>query len=123
MKYMPLDVVIAFIAGSSMIIAMLSVLILRLTLTRRLKKKLKASDDYWESGTLDFGFLNTFVFAWACTLPFVPRSQNYQILYKDLDVKAFATMFEKVAAYAMASGFGVFFISIPIFYLHKALQG
>lgn len=120
---MPVDVVIAFIGGGSIMIAILSLLILRLTLTRRLKKKLKASDDYWNTGTLDFGFLNTYVFAFACTLPFVPRSKNYQVLYKDLDVKAFATLFEKGTAYAMTLGFAAFFICIPIFYLYKALQG
>lgn len=120
---MPLDLLIAFISAGSIMTAILSVLILRLTLTRRLKKKLKASDDYWETGTLDFGFLNTYVFALACTLPFVPRSKNYQILYGGLDVKAFATAFEKGAAYAMAWGFALFFISTPAFYLYRALQG
>ena len=123
MTSMPVNVVIAFISGSSIMIAILSLLVLRLTLTRRLKKKLKASDDYWETGTLDFGFLNTYVFAFACTLPFVPRSRNYQLLYKDFDVKAFATVFEKGVAYAMTSGFAVFFISTLLFYLHKLLQG
>lgn len=123
MTGMPLDILISCIGLVGIATALLSVLILRLTLTRRLKKKLKATDDYWETGTLDFGFLNTYVFALACTLPFVPRSKNYQILYKDLDVKAFATLFEKGTAYAMSSGFAVFFICIPIFYLYKALQG
>lgn len=122
MTFLPLNLVIAFIAGISIIIAVMSLLILRFTLTRCLKKKLKASDEYWETGTLDFGFLNTYVFAYACTLPFVPRSTNYQALYKDLDVKAFATVFEKGTAYAMVLGFAVFFLNIPIFFLHEALQ-
>ncbi len=43
----------------------LGLLVLRLTLTRRLKKKLKATGDYWDSGTIDFGFINTSLFAWV----------------------------------------------------------
>ncbi|QCF27192.1 hypothetical protein [Hydrocarboniclastica marina] len=119
MNTIPLEIVFAFAAVAGMGTAILSLFTLRLTLTRRLKKKLKPSGDYWETGTLDFGFFNTFIFAYACTLPFVPRSEYYRILYKDLDVKRFATLFEKGAAYAMVTGFLVFFISIPFFYWFK----
>ena len=116
---MPPDILVSLIGIAGIATALISLLVLRLTLTRRLKKKLQATDDYWDSGTLDFGFLNTYVFAYACTLPFASRSANFKAIYKDLDVKVFATLFEKCTAYAMTGGFVVFFISIPIFYLIK----
>lgn len=114
---MPLDVFIAMVAVGGIVLAIVCLVVLRFTLTRRLKKHLEASDAYWQSGTLDFGFLNTYIFAYACTLPFVSRSRNYQAIYKDLDIKAFATTFEIAAAYAMLAGFLVFFIGAPVFLL------
>lgn len=120
MTYMPLAGLAAFTAVGGLLCGFLGALVLRLTLTRRLKKKLKATDDYWNSGTLDFGFLNTFFFAWACTLPFASRSANFKAMYSDLDVKGFATVFERSVAYLMTVSFALSFISLPIFYLFKA---
>jgi len=96
---------------------MLGFLVLRLTLTRRLKKKLKETGDYWDSGTLDFGFLNTALFAWACTMPWFQRLKKYQLLYPDLDVRAFANWFERAAACGIIYGTMVIFLSAPFFYL------
>lgn len=117
MNGMPPDVFVAMITVGGIVLAIVCLVVLRFTLTRRLKKHLEVSDAYWESGTLDFGFLNTYIFAYACTLPFVSRSSNYQTIYKDLDVKAFATPFERATAYAMLAGFLVFFIGAPVFLL------
>ena len=66
---MPLDIFISYIGLGGGICMLLGFLILRLTLARRLKKKLRAAGEYWETGTLDFGFMNTILFAWACTIP------------------------------------------------------
>ena len=115
MTRMPLDIFVAMVSVSGIALAIVCLILLRVTLTRRLKKHLKARDKYWESGTLDFGFLNTYIFAYACTLPFVVRSKNYQAIYNDLDVKAFATYFEKTTAYIMLGGFLVFFVGTPIY--------
>ena len=69
MTDMPLDIFFAYIMVGGLAAMFLGFLLLRLTLTRRLKKKLEATGDYWDSGTLDFGFLNTTITAWACVIP------------------------------------------------------
>ncbi|MAL97288.1 MAG: hypothetical protein CL583_02460 [Alteromonadaceae bacterium] len=96
---------------------LLGLLVLRLTLTHRLKKKLKPNGEYWDSGTLDFGFINTALFAWACTLPYVQRSERFRLIYRDLDVKSFANWFETAAAYATIGGVAIFFLFGPLIYL------
>lgn len=98
---------------------MLGILLLRLTLTHRLKKKLKATGDYWASGTLDFDFLNTIIFGWASGTPWFQRLKRFQLLYPGLDVRSFAKWYEKVAAYGMVYGLMVLCLSIPFFLLFK----
>lgn len=92
-------------------------LLLRLTLTRRLKKELKPKGEYWETGTLDFGFLNAGLFAWAIVLPWVQRSVKFRLLYPHLNVKARANGFEKVMAYGTIGGLFVFLFFGVIFVL------
>ena len=92
-------------------------LILRVTLTRRLKKKLKETGDYWDSGTIDFGIINTSLFAWACTIPRVQRLEKFQMIYPGLDVRSFANWFERAVAYGAIYGLMVMFLSAPFFYL------
>src|SRR5690606_33465498 len=79
-------------------------LLLRLTLTRRLKKKLKTTGDYWETGTLDFGFINTSLFAWACAIPRGQKLEKFQLIYPGLDVRSFAIWFERAVAYVAIYG-------------------
>ncbi len=98
---------------------LLGFLLLRLTLTRRLKKKLEATGDYWDSGTIDFGFINTATFAWACTMPWFQRLKKYQLLYPGLDVRSFANWFERAVAYGMIYGAIVACLSAPIFLFLK----
>ncbi|MCH8498932.1 MAG: hypothetical protein LAT63_10665 [Marinobacter sp.] len=101
---------------------LLGFLILRLTLARRLKKKLRATGEYWETGTLGFGFMNTILFAWACTIPWVQRQKNFQLIYRDLDVRAFANWFERGVAYSSIYGLIVLLVSIPVFLVVEALM-
>lgn len=89
---------------------MLGFLVLRLTLTRRLKKELQPTGDYWETGTLDFGFLNTALFAWACVIPGFKKLKKIQVIYPGLDVRRYATWFERWVAYGMIGGLFVFFV-------------
>lgn len=105
--------VIGACGGLAMIFGLL---VLRLTLTHRLKKRLKPTGDYWETGTLDFGIMNTALFAWACTLPYMRRSLLYRSLYPDLDILKFANWFEKTVAYGIIGGLAVMFASAPFFY-------
>ncbi|MCH8498934.1 MAG: hypothetical protein LAT63_10675 [Marinobacter sp.] len=101
---MSLIVLFDAVALGGIVSMFLGLILLRLTLTRRLKKKLKATDEYWETGTLDFGFLNTIMFAWACTMPWFQRLKKYQLIYPGLDVRAFANWFERIAAYGIIYG-------------------
>ncbi|MCH8498936.1 MAG: hypothetical protein LAT63_10685 [Marinobacter sp.] len=119
---MPLEIFIGFITLGGGFCMLFGFLILRLTLTRRLKKKLKATGEYWETGTLDFGFMNTILFAWACTIPWVQRQKNFQVLYRDLDVRAFANWFERGVAYSSIYGLIVLLLGIPAFHLVEALN-
>lgn len=114
---MPLHILMAFISAGGAISMLLGLVVLRLTLTRRLKKKLKPTDDYWETGTLDFGLMNTTLFAWACVLPYMRRSRMYQNLYPDLNIKEAVSWFEKVAAYGIIGGLFVFFLFGFVFIL------
>jgi hypothetical protein len=109
MNYFQLAITMSGVAGSATML--LAMIYLRLTLTRRLRRQLEPRGEYWKSGTLDFGFFNTIIFALACALPYVPRSENYQLMYKDLDVKTKAKPFEQVAAYSMLIGLVLTFLS------------
>lgn len=114
---MPLHVLIAILGMLSGFSMLLGLVFLRLTLTRRLKKELKPRGEYWESGTLDFGFMNTALFAWACVLPYVQRSVKFRIIYPYLDVKGQARWFEKVFAYGVVGGLFAIFLFGAIFVL------
>ena len=122
MKDMPLDIFIGFITLGGGLCMLFGLLALRLTLTRRLKARLKATGEYWETGTLDFGFLNTAMFAWACTMPWFQQLKRYQLIYPGLDVRAFANLFERVVAYGTIYGLIVLMIGIPVFLVVEALM-
>ncbi|MCH8498933.1 MAG: hypothetical protein LAT63_10670 [Marinobacter sp.] len=118
---MPLDILIGFIGLGGGFCMLVGLLVLRITLTRRLKKKLKATGEYWATGTLDFGFLNTAMFAWACTMPWFQRLKKYQLIYPGLDVRAFANWFERAVAYGTIYGLMVAFLFLSLSYGLDAL--
>lgn len=104
-------IIFAVIGVVAALASIFSVVMLRVTLTRRLKIKLKPNGGYWETGALDFGFLNTYLFAWACTIPAFQRLEKFQSIYPGLDVRAYARWFERWMAYMVIGGLLVFFIS------------
>lgn len=115
---MVLQTFLAVVGMGAIVASLLSVLILRLTLTRRLKKDLQPPGSYWDSGTLDFGFLNTYLFAWACILPYMQRSDFFRGIYQELNVREYANWFERGLCYLTIGGlfvflaFGVVFIVV-----------
>ena len=117
---MPFDIVIAYLTLSGGASMFFGLLLLRVTLTRRLKKRLKATSDYWDTGTLDFGFINTSLFAWACAIPRVQRLERFQSIYPGLDVRSFANWFERAIAYGAIYGLIVMMLGIPFFYLFES---
>lgn len=108
-EFIELAIMTAHLAGGATIL--LALVYLRLTLTRRLRKQLEPKGEYWKSGTLDFSFFNTIIFALACTLPYVPRSKNYRLIYNDLDVKSKTNPFERAVAYSMLGGLALILIT------------
>ena len=120
MTDVPLDIFFAFTMLGGVATMLLGLLVLRLTLTRRLKKKLKPTGDYWDSGTIDFGFINTSLFAWACAIPRVQRLERFQSIYPGLDVRSFANWFERAIAYGAIYGLIVMMLGIPFFYLFES---
>src|SRR5690554_1675500 len=118
MSAMPLHVMIAFVSVGGGIAMWLGLIALRLTLTRRVKRELKPKGEYWETGTLDFGFLNTALFALACVLPFVRQSEMFRLLYPDMDVKRYMSWLERAFSYGAIGGLivclmlGVIFVLI-----------
>ena len=109
----------AVLGAAGVALMVLGLLLLRLTLTRRLKLSLSRTNRYWDSGALDFGFTNTALFAWACAVPRIQSLERFQRIYPDLNVRAFANSFEKLVAYGTVSGLLLFFVCIPFFYLFK----
>ena len=103
MQVLLLDVV-AFTAALGWLFMLLGLLLLRLTLTRRVKRELKPKGEYWETGTLDFGFLNTALFALACVLPFVRQSEMFRLLYPDMNVKKYMNWLERAFSYGVIGG-------------------
>lgn len=112
---MPLHVLIAFIGTFGGLFMLLGWLLLRLTLTRRLKKELKPKGEYWETGTLDFGLLNTIAFAWAIVSPWVQNSVKFRLIYPNLKVKSRANGFEVALAYSTIGGLFVLLLSCIVF--------
>lgn len=109
--------ILAVSGMTGIIISLFGLVILRLTLTRRLKKKLKKTDEYWNTGASDFGFINTAVFAWACSIPSFERLERFQALYPNLNVRAFANPFERATAYGILVGAFTFFVCGALFLL------
>ncbi|WP_339806805.1 hypothetical protein [uncultured Marinobacter sp.] len=107
---MQLHIFLAFLGVASAVVSLLSVVLLRFTLTRRLKNRLQPTDDYWDTGTLDFGFMNTYLFAWACTVPGFSRLKKFQAVYPGLDVRGYSKWFERWAAYGTIGGLFLFFV-------------
>lgn len=105
-----MEFTIALIAGSGAFVMLLAMVFLRLTLTKRLKQELEPKGQYWHSGTLDFGLINTAFFGWACVIPQIENWENFKRIYKGLDVRSYATLIEKIISYSMIIGLLVFFV-------------
>lgn len=100
------------------LVMVISILLLRLTLTRRIKKKQREIGGYyWDAGTLDFGFLNTIAFTWVCAIPAMRKLGNAKIYVgENLDVRAFANRFEVALSYACIGSLGIIILAIIIYY-------
>ena len=83
--------------------------LLRLSLTKRIKKTLLPKGEYWDSGTLDFDFINTAIFCFACAVPKFAKQSKFQSLYPNLDVRNIANKFEVTLALLLIISLTSFF--------------
>ena len=106
----PPGVLISLVGIAGMLAALIGLVILRLTLTRRLNSRLRTRHNDWTTGTTDLGFVNTALFAWACAIPSIQQLPRFQLLFNELDVRAFASSFERGTAYGTIGGLVLFFL-------------
>jgi len=116
-----LAIIISFSIGSALLI--FSIIILRITLTHRLKKQLKAEDRYWESSGVDFGMVNTLLYTWACVIPGYTSWTNFKrYFYRNLNVRDFANKFELCMAHLAIAGLTLVLTSTVAFYITDVFE-
>ncbi len=89
----------------ALILLPLSMLVLRLTLDRRVRKQLPKDKEYDAYPDWYFGFGRAIIFGCASVWDRANNSWQMQLFYEGFDVKSFANPFEKFVAYC--SFFGV----------------
>jgi uncharacterized membrane protein len=104
--------VLTFIFIAGFFLFLLSTLILRLTLDRRVRKALPPDKIYDSEYDSYFGYGRTLVFGAACVSNYFNNSPKIRYLYDDFDVQAFANRFEKVMAYCMVGSLATIVICI-----------
>lgn len=114
-----IEIMVAIFGIVSAAVFLFSFFILRMTLTRRIKKYLKPRGNYWDSGTLDFELMNTAMFCWACVIPRIQNLDKFKIMYGAFDVKRFAKKHEVALSFSMISGLAIFFICGTCTYILK----
>ncbi len=96
-----LELTFAFTVTFSGILLPLSILILRLTLDRRVRKQLPKDKEYDAYPDWYFGFGRTITFGCASVWDRANNSWQMQLFYEGFDVKSFASPFEKFATYCL----------------------
>jgi hypothetical protein len=107
-------IVLAITGAGAIVLLFLSILILRLTLDRRVRKALPPDKIYDAYTDWYFGLGRAIVFGWACVLPYINNSPKLRYLYDDFDVRAFANRFEKAIAYLMVGSLATMLICVFI---------
>lgn len=96
-------------------VTIFSILILRLTLDRNIRKSLPANREYDSPLDWYFGFMRTMAFAYAIASNWmnVRLQKNY---YPEVDVNLIANRFERLISYCFIGG-GVVLIACTLFFL------
>ncbi len=112
---------LSLIGFGSAVLLMLSQLLLRLTLDRRVRKAL-SPDKVYDSYLDDYcGYLRAVMFGNAIVFPWVRKSPAIKNYYDGFDVASFATSFEKGIAYMQTVSFGILMVCMFIFFITKWL--
>ncbi len=85
----------------ALILLPLSMLVLRFTLDRRVRKQLPKDKEYDAYPDWYFGFGRTVTFGCASVWDRANNSWQMQLFYEGFDVKSFANPFEKFATYCL----------------------
>jgi hypothetical protein len=115
------EVVFAMVGVGAMLLMFASMLILRLTLDRRVRKALPPDKVYDTEYDSYFGLGRVIIFGWACVVPYLNNSPKLRYLYNDFDIRAFANLFEKLIAYCMVGSLVFLVMSGCIMYITDLL--
>ncbi len=96
-----LELTFAFTVTFSGILLPLSILVLRLTLDRRVRQQLPKDKEYDAYPDWYFGFGRAIIFGCASVWDRANNSWQIKFLYEGFDVKSFANPFEKFSAYCL----------------------
>ena len=92
---------------------LISVLVLRLTLERRVRKQAIPADWIYDGpydGWWGLGFPRAILFGLCCVFPHVNNYDYNRLCYNEVDIQAFANRFEKFWGWCFVLGlFGIFF--------------
>ncbi len=96
-----LELAFILIVITAVILGPLSVLVLRLTLDRRVRKQLPKDKEYDAYPDWYFGFGRAMIFGYASVWDRANNSWQMELFYEGFDVKSFANPFEKFATYCL----------------------
>jgi len=115
------DVAIKAILGmvylGSILVLVLSIIILRLTLDRRIRKALPKAKMYNAAPDWYLGFGRSIMFGCAAIFNYANKSDIKNNLYDNFDVKSFANKFEKTAAALMYLSLFTFIFLIVVTFI------
>ena len=100
----------------SIIVSILSMIVLRLTLDRRVRRVLPKDKIYNSYMDAYFGVGRAISFGAACVFRFANDSEKLRYYYNNIDIKAFANRFEKFVAYCMYISGAILILSGIIIY-------
>lgn len=91
----------------------LSLIVLRFTLTRRLKKEIfHRKEFYYKSDIPDFDLVNTILFAGVCVVPAFKRMKYHKyFVSENIDVRSFANLCEMLVAHIYIGSLAFILIS------------
>ena len=94
--------ILAIAISTAIFLMLLSYVVLRLTLTRNIRKIAAKNHEYYFDDDGYLGFMNTAFLTWACAAPAVKHWKNYD-RYKptNIDVRANASALEIVFSYIL----------------------
>ncbi len=99
----------------SVALGIISWIILRFTLDRRVRKALSPDKIYNAYPDSYGGFMRTLIFGGFCVFDHMNNASMYKELYDNFDVRNFANQFEKLLAYLMVVSF-LIFLAFAIFF-------